>query len=232
MMPTVKKLKSFITSLLSRVMIVNIPLDEIFQMAGESTIKTFVEIGANDGKKNDPLYDHIKKYGWRGILVEPDPVNFEKLKENYRGIEGLIFENTGIGPESGELLFYKIKDVTDQEPGWYDQVGSFDKNTFLKNISYGKGLDQRIVAELRLLIHFDELLEKNNFRDVDLLHLDAEGFDYKILQSINFAKYNIRMVLFESEWMTKSELKELIQYLRNHQYRVYRSGIDYAGIKR
>jgi FkbM family methyltransferase len=232
MMPTVKKLKSSITSLLSQVMIVNIPLDEIFQMAGESTIKTFVEIGANDGKKNDPLYDRIKKYGWRGILVEPDSANFEKLKENYRGIEGLIFENTGIGPESGELLFYKIKDITDQEPGWYDQVGSFDKNTFLKNISYGKGLDQRIVAEPRPVIHFDELLEKNNFRDVDLLHLDAEGFDYRILRSINFAKYDIRMVLFESEWMTKSELKELIQYLRNHQYRVYRSGIDYAGIKR
>jgi FkbM family methyltransferase len=232
MMPTVKKLKSSITSLLSQVMIVNIPLDEIFQMAGESTIKTFVEIGANDGKKNDPLYDRIKKYGWRGILVEPDSANFEKLKENYRGIEGLIFENTGIGPESGELLFYKIKDITDQEPGWYYQVGSFDKNTFLKNISYGKGLDQRIVAEPRPVIHFDELLEKNNFRDVDLLHLDAEGFDYRILRSINFAKYDIRMVLFESEWMTKSELKELIQYLRNHQYRVYRSGIDYAGIKR
>jgi FkbM family methyltransferase len=232
MMLTIKKLKSSITSLLSQVMIVNIPLDEIFQMVGESTIRNFVEIGANDGKKNDPLYYYIKKYGWRGILVEPDPVNFKKLKENYRGVEGLIFENTGIGPEPGKMLFYKIKDITDQEPGWYDQVGSFDKKTFLKNIAYGKGLDQRIVAEPLQVIRFDELLEKNNFRAVDLLHLDAEGFDYRILRSIDFAKNNIRMVLFESEWMTKSELKELIEYLRNHQYRVYRSGIDYAGIKR
>jgi FkbM family methyltransferase len=232
MMQILKKLKSFITSLLSQVMIVNIPLDEIFSIAGESTIKTFVEIGANDGKKNDPLNYYIKKFRWIGILVEPDPANFKKLKENYRGVDGLIFENTGIGPEPGEMLFYKIKDIADQEPGWYDQVGSFDKKTFLKNISYGKGLDQRIVAEPRPVIHFDELLEKNNFGDVDLLHLDAEGFDYRILRSIDFAKYNIRMVLFESEWMTKSELKELIHFLRNHQYRVYRSGIDYAGIKR
>jgi FkbM family methyltransferase len=232
MMLTVKKLKSSITSLLSHVMIVNIPLDELFQMAGESTIKTFVEIGANDGKKNDPLYYYIKKYGWIGILVEPDPANFKKLKENYRGVEGLIFENMGIGPEPGEMLFYKIKNITDQEPGWYDQVGSFDKKTFLKNISYGKGLDQRIVAEPLTVIRFDELLEKNNFPDVDLLHIDAEGFDYRILRSIDFAKNNIRMVLFESEWMTKAEMKEIVQYLRRHHYRVVRSGIDYAGVKK
>jgi FkbM family methyltransferase len=232
MMPMVKKLKSFITNLLSQVMIVNIPLDEIFKMAGESTIKTFVEIGANDGKKNDPLYHYIGSYGWQGILVEPDPANFKKLKENYRGVDGLIFENTGIGPEPGEMPFYKIKDIAEEEPGWYDQIGSFDKKTFLKNISYGNGLDQRIVAEPRPVIRFDELLNRNSFRDVDLLHLDAEGFDYSILRSIDFAKYNIRMVLFESEWMTKPELKELVHLLRNHQYRVYRSGIDYAGIKR
>src|SRR5450631_1993798 len=198
-MLTVKKLKSSITTLLSQVMIVNIPLFEIFELAGASTIKTFVEIGANDGKKNDPLYYYVKKYGWRGILVEPDPSNFKKLKDNYRGVEGLIFENTGIGPEPGEMLFYKIKDITDQEPGWYDQVGSFDQKTLLKNISYGIGLDQRIIAEPRPVIRFDELLEKNNFRDVDLLHLDAEGFDYRILRSIDFEKNNIRMVLFESE---------------------------------
>ncbi|HEY4967776.1 MAG TPA: FkbM family methyltransferase [Puia sp.] len=219
------------TTLLSKWLIVNISLDEIFQMAGASAIKTFVEIGANDGKKNDPLYHYIVKYGWTGILVEPDPANFKKLKANYQAHDGLIFENTGIGPERGEMPFYKIKDISDREPGWYDQVGSFDKKTFLKNITFGQGLDQRMIEVPLPVIGFDELLEKNNFGTPDLLHLDAEGFDFRILRSIDFKKYQIRLVLFESEWMTKSELKELIQYLMNHQYRIVRSGIDYAGIK-
>ncbi len=232
MLLPVKKLISALTTALSRVMVVDVSLDDIFQMAGEQDIKSFVQIGANDGKKNDPLYHRILKFGWKGILVEPDPANFKKLKENYRTIDGLIFENTGIGPEQGEILFYKIKDITDREPGWYDQVGSFDKKTFLKNISFGKGLDQRIIAEPLPVIRFDQLLEKNNFETPDLLHLDAEGFDYRILRSVDFEKHNIRLVLFESEWMTKAELKEIVQYLRKHQYRVIRSGIDYAGIKR
>jgi FkbM family methyltransferase len=231
-MLAVKKLKSAMTAWLSNLMIVNTSLDLIFQMAGVSTFKTFVEIGANDGRKNDPLYPYIIRYGWRGILVEPDPANFKKLKENYRSLHGLHFENTGIGPEQGELLFYKIKDITDQEPGWYDQVGSFDKKTFLKNIYYGKGLPQRLVTEPLPVSKFDHLLRKSEFQTPDLLHIDAEGFDYRILRSIDFTKYQIRLVLFEAEWMTKAELKEVVQFLRRNHYRIVRSGIDYAGIKR
>jgi FkbM family methyltransferase len=212
-------------------MTVQVSLETIFQMAGESSIRTFVEIGANDGEKNDPLHQYIIRYGWTGILVEPDPGNFKKLKENYRSIEGLLFENVGIGPEQGEMQFYKLNNITDQDPGWYDQVGSFDKKTFLENISFGKGLDQRIVTELLPVISFDQLLQKNNFGTPDLLHMDAEGFDFRILRSIDLEKHRIRMILFESEWMTKTELKEIVQHLRKHQYRVVRNGIDYAGIK-
>jgi FkbM family methyltransferase len=212
-------------------MVVHASLDTIFEMADESTIKSFVQIGANDGIKNDPLYHRILKFGWKGILVEPDMDNFKKLKENYSQLKGLIFENAGIAPEKSEMPFYKIKDITDQEPGWYDQVGSFDKNTFLKNISFGKGLEHRIISESLPVIAFDELLEKNHFGTPDLLHLDTEGFDYRILRSIDFEKYHIRMILFESEWMTKPELKEIVRLLRNHRYLIVRNGIDYAGIK-
>ncbi|HET6992529.1 MAG TPA: hypothetical protein VFJ43_14445, partial [Bacteroidia bacterium] len=66
-------------------------------MAGESNIKTFVQIGSNDGKKNDPLHSYIRKNGWKGILVEPDPANFKKLVSYYSQVNGLIFENLGIG---------------------------------------------------------------------------------------------------------------------------------------
>jgi len=207
-------------------------MDRIFKIAGESNIKTFVQIGSNDGIKNDPLHIYIRKNKWKGILVEPDKANFIKLRENYAHLNGLIFENVGIGPERGEMLFYRVKDITENEPGWYDQVGSFDKETFLKNIEYGKELDKRIIAESLPVITFYELLQKNNFDDVDLLHLDTEGFDYKILRSIDFSKYNIRVVVFEGEWMTRLELKEIIEYLRKNDYHIYRCGIDYACVKR
>ena len=61
-------------------MILNIPMERIFEIAGESNIKTFVQIGSNDGIKNDPLHRYIKKNNWKGILVEPDKANFIKAQ--------------------------------------------------------------------------------------------------------------------------------------------------------
>jgi FkbM family methyltransferase len=226
-----RRLKKAIKTLISKDTILNIPIEGIFKMAGESNIKNFVQIGSNDGKKNDPLHTYIIKNGWKGILVEPDPTNFKKLKSNYNEAEGLIFENLGIGPVRGEMLFYRLNNITEQEPGWYDQVGSFDRETFIKNIHYGKDLEERIIAEPLPVITFEDLLQKNNFPKVDLLHTDTEGFDYKILRSINFAEHDIRIVLFEGEWMTQFELRELIQYLRKYNYRIYQFGGDFAGVK-
>jgi FkbM family methyltransferase len=226
-----RRLKYAIKTLVSGDTILNIPIDGIIKIAGESNIKNFVQIGSNDGKKNDPLYSYIRKNNWKGILVEPEPANFKKLLNSYGHTEGLIFENVGIGPEPGDMLFYRLNNITEQEPGWYDQIGSFDKGTFIKNISYGKDLDKRITTGLLPVITFDELLKKNKFRNIDLLHTDTEGFDYKILRSINFAEHNIRLVLFEGEWMTQFELKEIIRYLKKFNYRIFQCGIDYAAVK-
>jgi FkbM family methyltransferase len=226
-----RRLKYAVKTLFSPETILNIPIDGIIKIAGESNIKTFVQIGSNDGKKNDPFYSYIRKNNWKGILVEPDPANFKKLLNNYRQADGLIFENIGIGPEAGDMLFYRLNNITEQEPGWYDQIGSFDRGTFIKNISYGKELDKRITTGLLPVITFDELLKKNKFRNIDLLHTDTEGFDYKILRSINFAEHNIRLVFFEGEWMTQFELKEIIQYLKKFNYRIFQCGIDYAAVK-
>ena len=223
-----KKLKKAFRKLFSKFIILNISVDELFELVGESNIKNFIQIGSNNGTKNDPLHHYILKNGWKGILVEPEKTNFKNLMNTYSLSSGLIFENVGIGPEKGEMLFYKLKDITEREPGWYDQIGSFDQDVFLKNIGFGKNLDSRISIEPLPVISFDDLLQKNTFLKVDLLHTDTEGFDYKILRSIDFGKYEIRLLIFEMKWMTKPELKDIVRYLRGYGYHVFRCGIDYA----
>jgi hypothetical protein len=57
----------------------------------------FVQIGSNDGSRGDPLYAAVRRHGhWRGILVEPVPFVFERLKNNYDNDPRLIFENVAI----------------------------------------------------------------------------------------------------------------------------------------
>lgn len=45
---------------------------------------TFLQIGSNDGRTRDPIFDLISKnIKWRGIFVDPVPYLFDRLKKNY-----------------------------------------------------------------------------------------------------------------------------------------------------
>ncbi|HRF25102.1 MAG TPA: hypothetical protein PLR98_13095, partial [Chitinophagaceae bacterium] len=80
-------------------------------------IKNLVQVGSNDGKKNDPVRPFIEKYPQlKGVLVEPMKNNFDKLLKNYVEISHrLSFLNAGISDKKGTLTFYYIKDITENE---------------------------------------------------------------------------------------------------------------------
>jgi FkbM family methyltransferase len=68
----------------------------------------FIQVGANDGKSENPLYRYILNYPWHGILVEPQPDIFGKLCENYAAIANrLIFENIAIAKGLSTVAMYK-----------------------------------------------------------------------------------------------------------------------------
>ena len=73
----------------------------------------------------------------------------------------------------------------------------------------------------------DELMEKHKLTEVDYLFIDAESMDCRILQSIDFKKYKIKNIQFESEHSdgTKKrgkKLDELVEYLKSNNYDVVR----------
>ena len=59
---------------------------DLFRMIAETLSRDqknvfFVQVGANDGVQSDPINHFVSEYGWRGILVEPQPAIFKKLKK-------------------------------------------------------------------------------------------------------------------------------------------------------
>src|SRR5580704_6695904 len=72
---------------------------------------TFIEVGANDGEFNDPLREYIVKFQWRGVLIEPQPDVFERLKLNYAGqSDRLSFENVAISTDTAPIALYRLPD--------------------------------------------------------------------------------------------------------------------------
>jgi FkbM family methyltransferase len=93
----------------------------------------FVNIGANDGVVADPTYPFIRKYGWRGIAVEPVPYVFEQLKENYADIEGVILENAAISNK--QESFWYIERGSRTVDYIAQGMGSLDKERLLSTIT-------------------------------------------------------------------------------------------------
>ncbi|PWT72749.1 MAG: hypothetical protein C5B59_15020 [Bacteroidetes bacterium] len=211
---------------------IDLPLTKLLEAMSTKGPLTFVQIGSNDGLKNDPIGNLIKQYKWKGIMVEPFESNFSKLKENFNGYSGLVFEQCGITDRSGERDFFYIEDIGPDEPDWYDQVGSFDKTTFLKNIEVVPDLSRRMAIKKISTKTFDELLSEHKMQHVDILHLDTEGYDYKILLTIDFKKFQPTVVIFENEWMTQYELKEIKNYFKKFNYKLYYHHVDCIAVKR
>ncbi len=153
----------------------------------------FVQVGANDGKKSDPLYEIIKKYEMSGIMLEPIPETFKRLRYNYANSSliknnKLILENIALTPEgdSGDILFYKFCDITQEDEGDLLGYSTTDKSK-LTDIRKSLGIDNQI-SEIKVgceSVPF--FLNKRSLNNISLLVLDAEGMDIDILMS--FLKY-------------------------------------------
>ncbi len=186
----------------------------------------FIQIGANDGMKFDPTYLYAKKYRWKGILVEPVDYVFGKLKNNYRGFNGLIFENVAIGEKNGFKKFYMLKKSEGEDiPLWYDEIGSFFKENVIKHRDRIKDLDKRLITKKIKVLTLKSLLERHKVNRIDFLQIDTEGYDYHILKQIPFDKIKPSMIVFEDRHLPKNQKEYCQRLLIDNGYTIVR-GLD------
>ena len=161
----------------------------------------FIEVGANDGEHHDHLRPHILSRRWRGIMVEPVPYIFERLRANYAQFDQVTLENAAIADRDGTMPFYYVVDAADDErerlPDWYDGIGSFDRETLLAHGKAIPDIEKRIVSADVPCMTFESLCHRHQVDQVDLLVIDTEGYDAEILRSIDFQAHQPRLVIYE-----------------------------------
>lgn len=157
---------------------------------------TIVQIGANRG------YDDVTEisnqiFPNRIILVEPFNEHNKSLQECYKHIPECYIENIAIvdNPElKTAALHYHDQDSVGRDKF---ELASLNKNHFIKiRESYytEEGMKERVVPSITI----NQLLDKYQLIDVDVLFIDTEGFDDVIIKSIDFSKYNIKEIYYEN----------------------------------
>lgn len=187
-------------------------LDKLFL---SHKIDTIIQIGANDGVRFDSLNKFIKKHSPKVILVEPIKSNFEQLKVNYNLQNNIFFENSAISVNGEINYLYKVKESA---LGNYDDhvigITSFNKNHLIKH-----GVKKHDITKEKILpLSISQLLEKYKINQLDLLYIDAEGYDGKILNDF-LENFTIKpFIVFEYIHIDHIILKKTLSKLSEKEY--------------
>jgi FkbM family methyltransferase len=201
----------------------------------------FIQVGAHNGVSNDHLHNLIEKRKPRGILVEPQTLEFEVLTSNYSHCDTLVFENIAIANEDGEKTFYTIRPEL-QFLRYANQIASLshDHTKRLLTFHLSNEASAQVVREFKsrnLKIEdciaiqtvkcqtFRSLLEKHNVSRYDLLQVDAEGYDYEILKSADLETYKPRLINYEHGNLTEHDKYESWKYLIGLGYHLFTHGM-------
>ena len=183
-----------------------------------------VVIGAHTGYH---LRDLISKYNNKKILlVEPVPYNYEALERNFGHLKNILICKNGIIDKNKTDNFYYIKQdsLISLKKHWASGIGSFDINHILnhKNKRFNVTEEDIIKSEIDF-ITFENLIANFSIDSIDMLQIDVEGAEYKIMKSINYEKIKINKILFESKhfdgtFKEGEKLEEIKQLLISKKY--------------
>lgn len=169
----------------------------------------FIECGAGDGVHLSNTLLLEKRFGWTGILVEPN----KRFHDNITRMRSTPLEKRLLGHRTGELVAFKEFHVGELS-GVHNTIGNSNENI----------KDEYFVDSLSLL----DLLDLHAApREIDYFSLDVEGYEYEILKDFDFSKYIFRTLSIEHNF--SSDRKNIFDLLtQNGYYRVHEnlSGFD------
>ena len=186
---------------------------------------SFVQIGANDGLRNDPIREFIARDEWGGVFIEPLPPVFELLRRNYAYLgtsRKLAFQNAAISSSETSIAFYT---ATDALLKTLSLEGQLD---LLRKSSCSREHVEQFVSNPSDIVRVEtpcttvEAIIQRHFPEnaIDLLVIDAEGHEAVILQSLDFGRARIGAILFEAHHLEAAEKDSILGLLTRHGYAI------------
>jgi len=168
----------------------------------------YIDVGAHHPKRFSNTY-YFYKRGASGINIDamPGSMNlFNKIRPNDINIEKPISDKKEV------LTYYAFNEPALN--GFSKELSEFrnDKNNDYK-IIFKKKIESSTLDDV-----LNEHIDKN--KEIDFLSIDVEGFDFKVLKSLDLTVYKPNLILIEMLKSSFENIKEdeIYLYLKKHQY--------------
>lgn len=155
----------------------------------------FIDIGGNIGQVSEFIND---KFGCKIFIFEPHPGCLRVLKKKFSKCRNIKIIPEAVSNYTGKMKLFIHKDSKNLDDIKFSQGNSLE---FKK-----KNIDKNRFITVKT-ININELLKK--FKKIDLIKIDIECHEYKILPSIFKKRNKINKIFCELNG------KKKYQYLRN-----------------
>jgi len=190
-----------------------------------------IQVGANDGVRNDPINRFIKDFSnsISYLGFEPQKIPFKDLKENYKSYSNFYFINQCIGEDNKTKFYFfndNYKDLC-KKKNWTFSNGtnSLMKENLYKRLKaanlnpddYIDSFETSVLPLKRSIeINYPDILE--NFKNIDLLQVDAEGYDDEVIYNSSVDFFKPKYINFEHKNLTKVKYDKLKDFLMQNSY--------------
>jgi FkbM family methyltransferase len=175
-------------------------------------VGTFLSLGENDGETFSNVRALALK-GWKGVMVEPSPKAFEKLKALYDGNPGFYIYPFAIASHNGKAMLNESGPlINSRDVALVSTFHESEMSRFKTSVTYTP-------VEVKTF-RWKTFLNRIPIKKFDFVSCDCEGQDLDILSQMDLK--DTRCICLE--WNGKEDLKKEFERHLSGFNLIYTSG--------
>jgi len=187
----------------------------------------FVQVGANDGNRADPIASFIDSFSWGGLMLEPLQANFADLRRLRGGNPRLRLKQAAVDVTFGKRTLYDLDPAaTAALPDWTRGLASFSRDR-VERAAFDLGLPpSAVISEEIEAVAWQDVWRDFGPRRCDVLVLDTEGYDLILLRAADLGAHRPRVIHFEHACVTADDRLTFYRELTDLGYEIATDGPD------
>ncbi len=161
-----------------------------------------LSIGENDGE----LFSNVRSKllaGCVGVLVEPSPTAFNKLQNLYSDREDVVCVNAAISNYSGVAKFYDSGPHVSKEDTSLLSCLNKEETKRWGNTATFTEIEVKV-------IDFKQLMQLSPYDKFELVSIDIEGEELKVLPQMDLKELGVEMLIVEFNGKDKDKFDNLV----------------------
>jgi len=176
-------------------------------------LKGQFDVGVDVGAQGTSITSYFKKMCpcKRIFAFEPNDFAYKNLIKNYKNDRSVFLTNEGVWDETGERTFYI---PTDDKKALRHSHGRIGKR---------EGAVHSQIQAIRL----DDFAKKHNIKAYDVVKVDVEGGELKVLDSLGDMMHDVKVIICEVFFDgRRTRWQDLDDYLKKFDFKIW----DFEGM--